>query len=1023
MANRTGIVNMNVPGSTPFFTYRWLPLLCVMLFPHFASGQAPVPQLQWIFPPGAKAGQTVDVNVASSDTPDGASLVFSHGGITASQKQTAPTEFDSEARPISGQFSVVVSPDTPPGIYTAIVVGRYGATNSRPFVVSASEELIEAAGNNSAKSAHPFPIGAVINGRCDAGAVDYYGFEMATGDVVTVSIAARRLASRLRPHLTVRDPNGKVVAVESGSDHDISVSFEARSAGKHTLEVRDAVYRGGAEYFYRLSRDPLQMESVEPLFVSSQPESQVVVLGRALKGGTAVENSPGLLRLDKRVADLAAPSPFELEGTLSALLEDARLVEVESAAGSRAKAGIVFVRSGPVGVESEPNDQPEKANKVVLPFQISGHFGGRKDVDLYEFEGQKGKAVWIEVVSARIGAATDPAMVIQRVIKQDAGPPSVVDLHYVDDSPERQNRPNDFDITSADPAFKFTPPEDGTYRLAIRDQNKPASNQVARPYLVSAREPAPSFRFVVHRDRVQIPPDPNVAVLQGDSVARGGAIAYRVEVERRDGFDGEIAFQVEGLSAGLRGSEAMIGGAVNTAPLSVFAADDAASGFWEFRVIGKAKIGDQEVIQKGVPCEMAWGVQNRQQDRPMFRPLQSLRLYVHDKEPGPAQVAFADSPIFETSLGGKIEIPVRLIKKAEFKGPVRLSRYGLPDLFQINDVNLDPNSSEGKVEVILGRQEIRPGTYSFFLRADSTISFARRPEFLAAVENQHKQFDTTLAQVNEATQKSNAAFQQADIALQQGVAMVQQAEQDRNRYEAQAKQKADQLNQAKEALRLAEEASKQDQQNADLARAAQERKAQLDTIANEEKSAQEQLNVANDMLKQRQEDAKVREKAKSEAMSQMQSEQERQKRANEFKQQLDQRLNQVRQECQPRDVPVAFPSDVVRLRVVASPMRANLPEVIATLKQGEKGNATISIERKYGFQDQVDVILEPPQNVHGLGTLAFPIPAGQNEARFEIPTQEQTPAGRYAYRAQLKSRFNNVGVETTGTTTLEVIAK
>src|SRR5205814_2976837 len=135
---------------------------------------------------------------------------------------------------------------------------------------------------------------------------------------------------------------------------------------------------------------------------------------------------------------------------------------------------------------------------------------------------------------------------------------------------------DEFDPTNDDPAYKFVAPEDGTYRLLVRDQFGDSRQEPSFVYRLAIREPQPDFRLVAYPTS---PPPTQQQQLQTPlataSIRRGGTIALALVVQRRDEFDGEIAVSVEGLPAGVACPGAVLGGSVTEGSLVFVAADDA----------------------------------------------------------------------------------------------------------------------------------------------------------------------------------------------------------------------------------------------------------------------------------------------------------------------------------------------------------------------------------------------------------------------------------------------------------------
>ena len=62
-----------------------------------------------------------------------------------------------------------------------------------------------------------------------------------------------------------------------------------------------------------------------------------------------------------------------------------------------------------------------KAQAVSVPCEVAGQFYPQTDRDWVTFQAKAGEALWIEVLSQRLGLPTDPHLLVQQVTKNDKG--------------------------------------------------------------------------------------------------------------------------------------------------------------------------------------------------------------------------------------------------------------------------------------------------------------------------------------------------------------------------------------------------------------------------------------------------------------------------------------------------------------------------------------------------------------------------------------------------------------------------
>src|SRR6185503_14987129 len=175
-----------------------------------ATPQVPQPKIYALQPAGAKIGAGVDVRISSGSDLDGADrLLFSHPGITAKQLREEPSRIYPQGRGIEGRFKVTVAADVPPGIYEVRAAGYFGVTNARRFAVSEREEATEKEPNNDPATAQEPPLGAVVNGTCEAQNYDCYKLTAKKGQRYIVEAQALRIDSRAQVVITLLDPTGR----------------------------------------------------------------------------------------------------------------------------------------------------------------------------------------------------------------------------------------------------------------------------------------------------------------------------------------------------------------------------------------------------------------------------------------------------------------------------------------------------------------------------------------------------------------------------------------------------------------------------------------------------------------------------------------------------------------------------------------------------------------------------------------------------------------------------------------------
>ena len=64
----------------------------------------------------------------------------------------------------------------------------------------------------------------------------------------------------------------------------------------------------------------------------------------------------------------------------------------------------------PEFIETEPNSDPDRAERVTLPVTINGQISGERDVDFFVFHAEKDAVVVCDLLAGRIGSPLDPVL-------------------------------------------------------------------------------------------------------------------------------------------------------------------------------------------------------------------------------------------------------------------------------------------------------------------------------------------------------------------------------------------------------------------------------------------------------------------------------------------------------------------------------------------------------------------------------------------------------------------------------------
>ena len=690
-----------------------------------ARAELPSARLTSVFPAGMQRGSFAEVTVAGGDLDDLVDLRFSDPRITARPA------VDAAGKPQANKFAVAAWPDVPAGVYEARAVGRFGVTNPRAFVVGDLPEITEPAGNSSPGGAVEVPLNGTVNGQCTASAVDHFRFAAKRGQRVLIDCAAKDIDSKAEPFLVLSDLAGHEIDRSRTGD---PIDFTAPLDGQYLLRVHDAVFRGGPEFFYRvtLSTGP-RVDFVFPPAGLAGAKGKLVLYGRNLPGGAP---SPGVTLNGKPLEHLAAEVDFPAPGKQRCSLLDgpaqlaldgfAYRFRADRAASNPAL--LALAETVPV-VEQASNDKPAEAQKLAVPCEVAGQFFPRGDRDWFAFDAKKGEVYWVELFCQRLGLPADPFLLVQRVTKNDKGEEQSADVQEVYDS-EANAGGADFNTATRDPAYRLEVKEDGAYRVQVRDLFNTLRDDRRLVYRLSVRKEKPDFRLAVmplRSDPKELPAPP--------LLRKGGSVAVRVVALRRDGFNGEIALSAEGLPAGVTCAASAIPDGANAGVLLLTAAEDAAGWAGSVRVVGKAKVGDAEVVREARGGTVLWSVPDPTAEVLRARLTgDGLAAAVSGAEVEPVSIEPADAKPLEAAAGAKVKVPLKLKARTGPAGKLKAKLAGDAALDKFPEFEIDGSAKEASFELDLNKHKLPTGTHVLYLRAEGPVKYLRNPEALKAAE-------------------------------------------------------------------------------------------------------------------------------------------------------------------------------------------------------------------------------------------------------------------------------------------------
>jgi hypothetical protein len=270
-------------------------------------------------------------------------------------------------------------------------------------------------------------------------------------------------------------------------------------AGEYFLEIRDVRYHGNKywEYSVEVTNRPF-VANVYPMGIPIGQETSVELVGTSL------------------------PENKQCKVTLPADTLSGPVWKQLSLNDSVTNPVATFATTLPVTQESDAdNTTPEGSQQVTFPAGINGRISEDSDVDCFRFTAKKGEKYTFEVRARRYQSSLDPYL---RIINLDG--------KRISENDDLR----DFKRSFADSRIEnWTVPADGEYAIEIRDMH--LRGGASYVYFIEATKAEPHFRIYADTDKTLLAPGSN-------------GVVY-VQVERKNGFTGDVQLHIEGLPAGV----------------------------------------------------------------------------------------------------------------------------------------------------------------------------------------------------------------------------------------------------------------------------------------------------------------------------------------------------------------------------------------------------------------------------------------------------------------------------------------
>lgn len=643
------------------------------------------PVLKGVSPSSGKRGVGIDVLVQAEGTA--ADLVVNHPGATA------------QRTPLG--YRLTFPATTPAGVYQLKLKNEAGESTPQNFTVNLFDEIKESEPNGSPRTGHKVTLSTTLVGAINrAGEVDYFRFDAKPGQQVGVQVQVS--AGVLEPVLSLLGPDGDEVA---GSANGV-LGHTCLAAGEYSLGVRDREFRGGGAYRLHVGEVPV-VTAVFPLGVQRGGEALIQVEGVHL-GVRSVK-----VKADVNTA-LGTRLPLDVPGALgSPFVVVGEFPDVVATSDSPVSLQVGSTANGRLTKSGATNTwrfQAKKGDRLLL--EVEARRLGTPLDSVIEILDQQGKPLpravlrcvartystfrdhdsfspgirletWSEL------AVNDYLFLNSELIRIKALPKNPDDdCQFFQEGGRRQGflgttpgqlslgapmykvtlhppgttfPPNGLPLVTLfwrnddggaafgkDAQLTFDPPADGEYQVRVSDARGEGSSQ--HVYRLTLRRPRPDFN-------VSFTPT-------APAVWQSGAIPVTVNIDRRDGFDGEVQVKLDNLPPGFSAPAANVLAGENSTAFALHADATAKAGDKPLKLTARANIDGKDVVR-----EATGG---------MAKTVPSADLN-----------ATTDQSEIAVKPGGQTRLTVRIARGDKFAGRVPLEVRGLPHGVRVLDIGLN----------------------------------------------------------------------------------------------------------------------------------------------------------------------------------------------------------------------------------------------------------------------------------------------------------------------------------------------
>ncbi len=594
------------------------------------------PSLSTIRPSGFQFGTEVEVSFTGARLGDAQELLFYSPGIEV-------VELNAEKDNLV-KAKLAISPQCRMGIHAMRLRSATGLSNLRTFTVGALPEIAETEPNNDFAAPQAVALNSTISGVVQNEDVDYFVVQAKKGDRITAELEGIRLGyTFFDPYVAILNSDRFELARSDDAAlvrQDSLCAIVAPEDGKYIVQVRESAYGGNGSCVYRLH-------------VGSFPRPTAVLPSGGRLGETLTVRWLGDAAGDWS-EEITLPSTEDLKHGLFARDQN----------GIAPSPNVIRVVDLENTIESEPNDERDKATVSVAPGALNGVIEQPGDVDNFKFSAKKGQVFDIRVYARNtLRSPLDSVLVVRRANGSSVGS-------------------ND-DSGGPDSYLKFTAPADEDYFVEVYDHLRSGG-----PNFVYRIEIAP-----IKRSLTMVLPERVRYFSTTLSVPKANRMALMVNATRAN-WGGDLDVSFAGLPEGVSVETVTMPANRTTVPVLFTASPEAAVAGSLTQVIGHpvdeknkdvvGQLGQRTMLVRGQNNRDVWG---HDADR--------MAAAVTDEAPFEIEIVQPKSPI---ARQGSKQLKVVAKRKEGFTQAIAIRMlYNPPGIGSSGSISIPGDKSEAAI--------------------------------------------------------------------------------------------------------------------------------------------------------------------------------------------------------------------------------------------------------------------------------------------------------------------------------------